>query len=75
MRRQTTLPPWFDQLEGGDLKDQALTVLVPTSTAANYLNTEFGAYLARLWRERRGADATLQLATDLRSDKRAALTG
>jgi hypothetical protein len=75
LRGQKSLPPWFDQLEGGDLKEQTLTVLVPNSTAANYLNNEFGADLARLWRDRRGADATLQLATDLRSDKRAALAG
>ena len=70
-----SLPPWFNQLEGGHLEGATLTVLVPNSTAANYLNDHFGADLVRMWREHAGAAAALQVATDLGSDKRAALTG
>lgn len=72
---QDSLPPWFEQLAGGHLDGATLTVLVPNSTAANHLNDHFGADLVRLWREHAGVDATLQVATALRSDKRAALTG
>ena len=75
LRGQNSLPPWFDQLEGGELEGATLTVLVPNSTAANYLNDHFGSDLLRLWRERLGAEAVLQVATDLSSDKRAALVG
>ena len=76
LRGQDSLPPWFDQLEGGHLQGATLTVLVPNSTAANHLNDHFGADLLRMWRERVGAaDAILQVATDLRSDKRAGLVG
>src|SRR5947209_15072878 len=75
LRGQNSLPPWLDQLEGGHLEGATLTVLVPNSTAANHLNDHFGADLLRMWRERAGsADATLQVATDLRSDKRAQLS-
>jgi hypothetical protein len=74
LRGQDSLPPWFEQLEGGLLEEATLTVLVPNSTAANYLNDEFGADLVRLWRGRSGvADATLQVTTDLKSCKRAPL--
>ena len=75
LRSRDCLPPWFDQLEGGLLEGMTLTVLVPNSTAANHLNDQFGADLVRLWCERAGADAVLQVATDLGSDNRAALTG
>ena len=78
LRGQDSLPPWFDQLEGGDLQGATLTVLVPNTTAANHLNDHFGADLVHLWRERAGTDATdatVQVATDLGSGKRAALTG
>ena len=73
LRGRDSLPPWFNQLEGGQLEGITLTVLVPNSTAANYLNDHFGADLLRLWRQEAGADATLQVTTDLSSDKRAAL--
>jgi hypothetical protein len=75
LRGEASLPPWFHQLVGGHLNGTTLTVLVPNSTAANHLNENFGADLLRMWRERVGADATLQVATDLGSSKRAALTG
>src|SRR5918994_1057537 len=75
LRGQDSLPLWFDQLEGGDLQGASLTVLVPNTTAANHLNEHFGKDLVRLWRERTGADALVQVATDLGSGKRAALTG
>ncbi len=74
LRGQDSLPPWFHQLVGGHLEGATLTVLVPNSTAANHLNDNFGADLLCLWRERVGADALLQVATDLGSNKRAALT-
>jgi Replication initiator protein A len=74
LRGQESLPPWFDQLEGGQREKTTLTVVVPNSMAANYLNDHFGADLVRLWRERAGVDAVLQVATDLRSGKRAALS-
>jgi Replication initiator protein A len=75
LRGQDCLPPWFEQLEGGDLHGGTLTVRVPNTTAANHLNDHFGKDLMRLWRERSGADAIVQVATDLQSGKRAALTG
>jgi Replication initiator protein A len=74
LRGQDSLPPWFHQLVGGHLDGAALTVLVPNSTAANHLNDQFGADLVHMWRERAGVDAILQVATDLESSKRAALT-
>lgn len=70
---QESLPPWFHQLSGGQLQQTTLTVLVPNSTAANYLNDHFGVDLVRLWRQHAGANAALQVATDLGSGKRAAL--
>jgi len=75
LRGQDSLPLWFDQLAGGELHGATLTVLVPNTTAANHLNDHFGKDLVRLWRERTGAGAVVQVATDLQSDKRAALTG
>jgi hypothetical protein len=75
LRGQDSLPPWFDQLEGGLLTETTLTVVVPNSTAANYLNNHFGEDLVTLWREHAGADATLQVTTNLSTGKRAALTG
>jgi replication initiator protein A len=75
LRGRDSLPPWFEQYAGGSLDGTTITVLVPNSTAANHLNENFGSDLLRLWRARAGADATLQVATDLRSDKRAVLTG
>ena len=74
LRGQDRLPPWFDQLAGGQLEETTLTVLVPNSTAANHLNENFGADLTRLWSERAGEGATVQVATDLRSGKRAVLS-
>jgi hypothetical protein len=75
LRGQDSLPPWFEQLEGGHLEGATLTVLVPNSTAANHLNDHFGTDLVGLWRGRAGAAAVLQLATDLRSETRAMLSG
>jgi hypothetical protein len=72
---QDSFPPWFEQFAGGQLAGATLTVLVPNSTAANHLNDTFGADLTRLWRERAGEGATVQVATDLRSGTRAVLTG
>jgi Replication initiator protein A len=74
LRGQENLPPWFGDFAGGRLTGSTLTVLVPNSTAANYLNDHFGADLLRLWRQQAGVDAVLQVATDLRSGKRAALS-
>ncbi|MBV9455128.1 MAG: replication initiator protein A [Rubrobacter sp.] len=75
LQGRESLPPWFDQLEGGHLEDATLTVLVPNSTAANHLNDHFGADLVGLWCRHAGADAVLQVATDLAGGKRALLTG
>ncbi|MBV9455263.1 MAG: replication initiator protein A [Rubrobacter sp.] len=72
---QDSLSPWFDQLEGGYLEGATLTVLVPNSTAANYLNDNLGADLLHLWRERVGEGAVLEVTTDLAGGKRALLTG
>jgi hypothetical protein len=75
LRGRDSLPPWFDQFKGAQLEGTALTVLVPNSTAANHLNEHFGGDLVRLWLERAGTDAILQVTTALGSSKRAALTG
>jgi hypothetical protein len=75
LRGCDALPPWWDQYEGGELEGSTLTVLVPNSTAANHLNDNFGEDLSRLWRERAGADAVVQVATELASDRRARLRG
>jgi plasmid replication initiation protein len=69
-----SLPPWFEQFEGGQLEGSTLTVVVPNSYAANHLNENFGEDLIRLWRERSGEeDAVVQVATDLSSGVRAQL--
>ena len=70
-----SLPPWFEQFEGGQLEGSTLTVLVPNSSAANHLNENFGEDLTRLWRGRAGPAAVLQVTTDLRVGKRAGLRG
>jgi chromosomal replication initiation ATPase DnaA len=75
LRGEENLPPWFGDFAGGELRGSTLTVLVPNSTAANYLNDHFGADLVGLWRERAGANAVLQVATNVCSKKRAALSG
>ena len=75
LRGRDSLPPWFDQFKGAQLEGTALTILVPNSTAANHLNEHFGGDLVRLWLERAGTDAILQVTTALGSSKRAALTG
>jgi hypothetical protein len=75
LRGRESLPPWFEQFEGGELEGSTLTVVVPNSTAANHLNDNFGEDLSRLWRERAGADAVVQVATELASDRRAPLCG
>ena len=75
LRGREALPPWWDQYEGGELEGSTLTVLVPNSTAANHLNDNFGEDLSRLWRERAGADAVVQVATELASERRAPLCG
>ncbi len=75
LRGQDSLPPWFAQFAGGSLNGATLTILVPNSTAANHLNETFGPDLVHMWRERAGADATLQVTTDLGSSKRAVLNG
>jgi plasmid replication initiation protein len=69
-----SLPPWFEQFEGGQLEGSTLTVLVPNSYAANHLNENFGEDLVHLWRERSDDDgAFLQVTTDLSSGVRARL--
>jgi hypothetical protein len=69
-----SLPPWFEQFEGGQLEGSTLTVLVPNSYAANHLNENFGEDLVRLWRQRSGEEeAVVQVATDLSSGVRARL--
>jgi plasmid replication initiation protein len=69
-----SLPPWFEQFEGGQLEGSTLTVLVPNSYAANHLNENFGEDLVRLWRQRSGEEeAMVQVATDLSSGVRARL--
>lgn len=73
LRGRDALPPWWDDYQGGVLQGSTLTVLVPNSTAANHLDQNFGEDLLRLWRERAGNDATLQMAVGLASDRRAPL--
>jgi plasmid replication initiation protein len=75
LRGREVLPPWFEQFDGGELEGSTLTVLVPNSTAANHLNDNFGEDLSRLWRKRAGADAVVQVATELASGRRAPLRG
>ncbi len=75
LRGRDSLPPWFDQLQGGHLDGAILTVLVPNSTAANHLNDHFGADLTRLWQQHAGTDAVLQVATNLSPNKQTALIG
>ena len=71
---RNSLPPWFEQFQGGQLEGSTLTVLVPNSYAANHLNENFGEDLVRLWHERSGDDgAVLQVTTDLCSGVRAQL--
>lgn len=70
-----SLPPWFEELEGGQLKGVTLTILVPNSTAANYVNQHYGGELLGLWRERVGNEGRLEVAVDLHSEQRAELTG
>jgi chromosomal replication initiation ATPase DnaA len=73
-RSRDSLPPWFEQFEGGQLEGSTLTVVVPNSYAANHLNENFGEDLVHLWRERSGEeDAVLQVTTDLSSGVRAQL--
>jgi hypothetical protein len=74
LRGRDSLPPWFEQFEGGQLEGSTLTAVVPNSYAANHLNENFGEDLVRLWRERSGVDdAVLQVTTDLSSGVRAQL--
>jgi hypothetical protein len=75
LRGRESLPPWLSDFQGGQLEGSTLTVVVPNSYAANHLNDNFGEDLTRLWRERAGAGAVLQVTTDLRVGKRAALRG
>jgi hypothetical protein len=75
LRGHDSLPPWFEQFQGGQLEGSILTVLVPNSYAANHLNENLGEDLTRLWRGRAGPDAVLQVTTDLRVGKRAVLHG
>ena len=74
LRGRDSLPPWFEQFEGGQLEGSTLTVLVPNSYAANHLNESFGEDLVHLWRLHSGDDgALLQVTTDLSSGVRARL--
>jgi hypothetical protein len=74
LRGRDSLPPWFEQFQGGQLEGSTLTVVVPNSYAANHLNENFGEDLVRLWRKRAGDnDAVLQVTTDLSSGVRAQL--
>jgi chromosomal replication initiation ATPase DnaA len=75
LRGRDALPPWWDDFEGGELRDADLTILVPNSSAANHLNDNFGEDLSRLWRERAGGDAVVRVAIDLSSSMRAPLRG
>jgi hypothetical protein len=69
-----SLPPWFEQFQGGQLEGSTLTVVVPNSYAANHLNENFGEDLLRLWHERSGEEeAVLQVTTDLSAGVRARL--
>jgi hypothetical protein len=74
LRSRESMPPWFEQFDGGQLEGSTLTILVPNSYAANHLNENFGEDLVHLWRERSGdEDAALQVTTDLSSGVRAGL--
>jgi len=74
VRGRDSLPPWFEQFQGGQLEECTLTVVVPNSYAANHLNENFGEDLVRLWRERSGEEgAVVQVTTDLSSGVRARL--
>ena len=74
LRGRDSLPPWFEQFQGGQLEGSTLTVVVPNSYAANHLNENFGEDLVRLWHERSGdEEAVLQVTTDLSSGVRARL--
>jgi Replication initiator protein A len=74
LRGHDSLPPWFEQFQGGQLEECTLTVVVPNSYAANHLNENFGEDLVRLWRERSGEEgAVVQVTTDLSSGVRARL--
>ncbi len=75
LRGRDALPPWWSDFEGGEIEDRTLTVLVPNSRAANHLNNNFGEDLSRLWRERAGEEAVIQVAIDLSSGTRAPLRG
>lgn len=73
LRGSDSMPPWFGEFEGGELDGVTLTILVPNSTAANHLNTNFGQDLGRLWRRRVGEDALLQVCMDIQDGTRAHL--
>jgi hypothetical protein len=74
LRGHDSLPPWFEQFQGGQLEGSTLTVLVPNSYAANHLNENFGEDLVHLWLERSGEDdAVLQVTTNLSASVRAQL--
>lgn len=75
LRRGDAFPPWFGEFEGSELEGATLLVLVPNSYAANHLNENFGADLVRLWRDRAGEEATLQVALGLSSPTRVPLGG
>lgn len=66
MPRYDTNPVFEDGRSARQLEGSTSTVLVPNSTAANYLNDNFGKDLIFLWRKRAGdEDAVLQVSTDL----------
>jgi hypothetical protein len=73
LRSRNVLPPWFGQFEGAQLEGATLTILVPNGYSANHLNDNFGEDLTRLWQRRAGAEAVLEVTTDLLSGKRAVL--
>jgi hypothetical protein len=73
LRGREVLPPWFDEFEGAQLKGTTLTILVPNGYAANHLNDNFGRDLTRIWQQRAGAGAVLEVTTDLLAGKRAVL--
>jgi hypothetical protein len=75
LRGREVLPPWWDQFEGAELEGTTLTIRVPNGYAANHLNDNFGEELTRLWKERVGPGAVLEVTTDLLSGKRAVLVG
>ncbi|MDQ5810405.1 MAG: hypothetical protein M3358_06585, partial [Actinomycetota bacterium] len=74
LRGRDSLPPWFEQFQGGQLEGSTLTVVVPNSYAANHLNENFGEDLVRLWRGRSGDEgAVVQVTMHLSSGVRAKL--